>query len=1094
LQNSLAHRFRFGEWRVDPSTNLVSDGTTETQLEPRAMDVLVFLCRQNGTIVSADQLLDACWGQSDVGDNPVHKVITQIRRALGDSSSAPRYIETIRKRGYRTVAEVVAEDAVAGGSWLAESPFRGLEAFEEKHASIFFGRQQNVALLQQNVLNQVAAGCAMVLVLGPSGSGKTSLVRAGLLPQLSPENTPAGSPIGITCSLYMDCADLVGADPFTVLASHLLDAETERGPVFDMESAQSLGRRLASDTASVVAQLQQLGPCVRLAMVVDRFEAMLRPDGGDQAFAHQMVDLLEQLARSGGLLVILGCRNDFYPELADYPALQELKLRGGHFDLNPPNGSEIAQIIRQPARAANLMFEVDAQTGVHLDEVLYDAAKVGADTLPLLQYCLLELYRQRDASGTLTFAVFRSLGGIEGAIGERAEQVVTALAPAQLAALPRVLFELVNMSEENAAVTSKRAPWTALRSDDERMLVQAMVDARLFVSDLAGQTPIFGIAHEALLRRWPRAIAWIEQHRNDVQLRVRIRHQALRWAEASHARDLLLPAGILTNQAKHLLSIEAISLDQDEVDYIRASIRRANLNRRVRIALGVAIASLSLLAAGLGVLARSAQIVAEQRRSEAEGVMGYMLDEFVDKLRPIGKLELLDNVSTRALKYLNVIAKEESSQADLRQRARALQVISEVKRSRGDSAAAIEALVVAQTILDHQVARAPNDKALIADLAKNAFYQGQLHLDKSEWLPAKAALTRYRELNERAVALDPNNIDAQANLAAAHNNLGRVAIQLQELDEAANEYSTAVSLGSQVFERSNHDPVKGNSLANMLLGFGNATDRRGRLLESQRTVSKATELLRTLLLAAPEDAKLQTRLASALRNKAVLNTALGQDHEALAALEEAARLLGRLSDLDPTNQPNRQQLLYVRLNMVDLKSYAQTTTALLAELKEIQESANQLRNFDSDEFRIFLGLLPYWEANLLTRMGRLAEAENDVVKAIGLLEGLKAKPGIDKQILYRTSVASAYLGLGRLQQLKRNVVAEQQACSVAFNTLSDKVSNSTDFRLLDPWIRANVCLGKADAVTRDRDILKSMAYRKTAFLQYLPPHLQKEYQ
>lgn len=59
-----------------------------------------------GEVVSTDTILDQIWPALDAGDNPLHKVINQLRRALGDSAAQPEFIETIRRRGYRTVAPV----------------------------------------------------------------------------------------------------------------------------------------------------------------------------------------------------------------------------------------------------------------------------------------------------------------------------------------------------------------------------------------------------------------------------------------------------------------------------------------------------------------------------------------------------------------------------------------------------------------------------------------------------------------------------------------------------------------------------------------------------------------------------------------------------------------------------------------------------------------------------------------------------------------------------------------------------------------------------------------------------------------------------
>ena len=60
------------------------------------MDVLLLLCQQQGQVLSADEIIDNCWANIDVGDNPVHKAINQLRRALGDNASSPTYIDTIR--------------------------------------------------------------------------------------------------------------------------------------------------------------------------------------------------------------------------------------------------------------------------------------------------------------------------------------------------------------------------------------------------------------------------------------------------------------------------------------------------------------------------------------------------------------------------------------------------------------------------------------------------------------------------------------------------------------------------------------------------------------------------------------------------------------------------------------------------------------------------------------------------------------------------------------------------------------------------------------------------------------------------------------
>ena len=121
--------FFFGPWQVNPTSNSLQLGSDIKQIEPKAMQVLQLLCQHSGEVLSPDEIVEQCWGHNVIGDNPLHKIITQLRKALGDSASKPEFIETIRKRGYRTLAEVnfpliELDEHLAG--WLAFPRFTSL--------------------------------------------------------------------------------------------------------------------------------------------------------------------------------------------------------------------------------------------------------------------------------------------------------------------------------------------------------------------------------------------------------------------------------------------------------------------------------------------------------------------------------------------------------------------------------------------------------------------------------------------------------------------------------------------------------------------------------------------------------------------------------------------------------------------------------------------------------------------------------------------------------------------------------------------------------------------------------------------------------
>ncbi len=120
--------FRLEDWLVQPSLGRVSNPAGEVQLEPRAMELLVFLAEHAGSVVSRRQILDAVWQTEFVSDATVSGTVKKLRRALGDDARNPRYIETLSKRGYRLLPrpldmlEVVAGPGGAFriGDWLVE--------------------------------------------------------------------------------------------------------------------------------------------------------------------------------------------------------------------------------------------------------------------------------------------------------------------------------------------------------------------------------------------------------------------------------------------------------------------------------------------------------------------------------------------------------------------------------------------------------------------------------------------------------------------------------------------------------------------------------------------------------------------------------------------------------------------------------------------------------------------------------------------------------------------------------------------------------------------------------------------------------------
>lgn len=525
------------------------------------------------------------------------------------------------------------------------SPYRGLEAFGEAHREVFFGREEEVAAVQQRLTEQAAAGAPFVLLLGGSGSGKSSLVRAGVMPTLA-EHQVDGSIREWRTVTYLPSRH--GPDLLAGLVATLTGADgvPELAPEAGRRAALAEGLRRdprLTCQLALTTVLRAADPAAgerRLFLLIDQLEEVFTLEGVSAAERAAFGLALRALLETGAVWMVATLRSDFYGAFQADPVLRELRGEHGQMDVLPPRRSQLHRIIAAPASLAGLEFERDAVTGRRLDEALLEDSEAQGEALPLLQFALDALYRRQEErrDRVLAWADYSALGGLEGAIAAQAEATLATLPTSERAeVLEGVFSQLLATTggEQSGAirrVASLQEVVTAAgpaREAASRALVEAFVRARLLVLTAEEGEERVGVAHEALLRRWPPLVDLRQRRADFFRIRDQLERAEADWRSNERNDSLLLAEGLplelgrrLRAGAPDLLRGELRTYVERSLEVRTSEARRRQRTRRLVLASLSGLAAVAvvagIVATGQARQARQAATVATAAQAEAE--------------------------------------------------------------------------------------------------------------------------------------------------------------------------------------------------------------------------------------------------------------------------------------------------------------------------------------------------------------------------------------------------------------------------------------------------------------------------------------------
>jgi tetratricopeptide (TPR) repeat protein len=883
-----------------------------------------------------------------------------------------------RESGYRRLAAGLKQQGLDPADVFDPDPTRppypGFPAFEEPDAAVFFGRSAEILSARETFegLRRHSRDVPrLVLVLGSSGSGKSSLVRAGLIPRLKKDEknwlplrpfrpqdelSPLDALAFAIADTYKDLRLPCDSD---LLRSRLHSA-AESTPV-DSGELLKIARELASAADRRKATV---------LVTVDQAEELL--NSGSPETGKTFLQFLGASLSAGDrhLMAVATLRSDsfgaFQNQVASLDSAYRLGLEHRPLTVEPIPIERYADLIEGPARLTGLDLEDRL-----VRKLLQDTGQ--PDSLPLLAFTLRRLYDlhfegpQANRHAKLTLREYEELGGLAEAVKNAAERIFKEppRTTDEINAFRETFIPGLIRYNEDRSYSRRRAFRHELPPEASSLLA-GFIDARILVAgaDKDGRVTV-EIAHEALLRTWPTLITWLVEDRDKLRQYNAIMRAAKDWDESGRKSDLLvhrdgrlkdamkliseqrfaflpgslehtyLDACVTDQQAREAAAQEererrlqdAQRLAQEAEKFAREQEAAASkLRRRAVVASGAAGAALMLLVISFVMWrnSESARVAADDARNHADQLIDSMLFNLLGKLKPIGRLDVLDDVVEEAKAYLDTLPRGAITDSRLRQLSVVFDDLGDGLRAHGKLPEAMDAyqqsLAIRKKFADQDSSNVnwQRDLTMSYDRVGNVLVaQGKL----------PEALDRYEQslaIREKFAHQDPSNPGWQRDLSAGYEKVADVLVKQDKLQEALDAYQQSLKIRRTLASQDPSNAGWQRDLAADYDRVGDVLRKQDKLPEALGSYQQGLDIRQKLADHDSSNADWQRDLSVSYDRVGDVLRKQGKLPEALDAYQQSLAIAKRLAYQDPSNADWQQDLSL---------SYGRTGEALSAQGK-----------------------------------------------------------------------------------------------------------------------------------------------------------------
>jgi eukaryotic-like serine/threonine-protein kinase len=509
------------------------------------------------------------------------------------------------------------------------------------------------------------------------------------------------------------------------------------------------------------------------------------------------------------------------------------------------------------------------------------------------------------------------------------------------------------------------------------------------------------------------------------------------------------------------------------LDDLRQREHRRRLTRLTWIASGSLTAAVfTIVLAVNAVLARNE---ANQRRAQAEDLLGFMVGDLRNSLAKLGRLDLLQEVGNRAMVYFATVDVNLLSDDELLRQAQVLTQLGEIRVEQLNFAEALASFSEAYERSEALSAKDRSDGERLFNRAQAEYWVGYVHWRNGSLPDAESWFTRYRDTALELMGVDPGRDDWLREVSYGYHNLAVLAEERGDIVAAEEGFRYTLQIFEQLLER-NEDNGLRRDIADLVSWLGNISLSRNDLQEAKRYFQLSARQFRSILDDERVNAINQEELAFAIYRVARLSAIMGELDEALLLMNESIRLFVELVVRDTSNASVLRKSMAPKV----LKANVLVRQANLDDAQALAEESNQvlnglLSNGNSEPSLLAILADTYMvQASIQAQRNNLESALELNSMAIELLTRVEQNNRLNDDRGF--TLASAYTSQGELLLLANDTERAREIWRVAEDLVVKEIEKDVSYFVRDPWVRILHFTGRSSNAREYSETLAAGGY------------------